>query len=484
MAKDKNTLDNGKEDMIRDTGSNKSADIDKPVVTDTAAVINNELNLNGNTDIHAVMEARQESTTNESTGETIDNIEKIETIESTENINNYTEQPTDVAAKVNIEPGKEAIADADVNSPEALADNKDQDSDPADAKKKSNAQLYRYIRGVCIVGFIIFSGLFINEVVIQPIRIHNSVKYTRDLYNRSAETPSTAAPTLAPTLPAAEATQDTAPAPQATPTPDPNRDDKGRLLQFKDLLAVNEDVKGWITIKNTDTNIDYVVTQPGRDDPDYYLDKDINGEYSKAGTLYLDPLSSIEKHTQSLVIHGHNMVSTTEKMFHEILQYKKLDFYREHPIINFDTIYDTGEWKVFAVFFTPGDIDNQDFFEYRKATFPNASGFLNFVYQIRIRSVLNVDSVDIREDDRLLILSTCSHYELGNYRTVVVARKVREGESSATDTDSTARNENVLHTKDYYRHNGGEAPVLPATFEEALEKGLINWYSSEEEIIE
>ena len=39
----------------------------------------------------------------------------------------------------------------------------------------------------------------------------------------------------------------------------------------------------------------------------------------------------------------------------------------------------------------------------------------------------NIDDIDINEDDQILTLSTCS-YELANYRIVVVARKIREGE--------------------------------------------------------
>jgi sortase B len=167
-----------------------------------------------------------------------------------------------------------------------------------------------------------------------------------------------------------------------------------------------------------------VVVQSGNGDPNYYLDKDLNLDYSKAGTLFIDEHSSIENKTQNIVIHGHNMVSTVEKMFHFMLKYKRKSYYQEHPLITFDSIYNTGEWKVFAVFITNGSSKKEPLFDYTRSTFTGSSDFLNFLYQIKIRSVLNIDDVDLNENDQLLMLSTCS-YEADNYRTVVVARKVR-----------------------------------------------------------
>ncbi len=374
-------------------------------------------------------------------------------------------------------------------------DNNAQESEPqsqTEQKGKPKFSIYKAVRIVCLISFIVFTSLFINETVIQPYRIKKSIGLTRDLYYKPEDEPviaeaSSPAPTVA--ISAAPIPEEIVPTPipeeavptpipeedSPTPTPDPNRDEHGRLLKFKDLLAVNEDVKGWIKIDGT--NIDYVVMQSDADDPDYYLDKDIEGKYSKAGTLYLDIRSSVEKNTQSYVIHGHNMVSTREKMFHYLLDYKDPDFYKEHPIISFDTIYEEGLWKIFAIIKATPKVDKDYFFEYRKSTFADSSEFLNFVYQLRIRSLLVIEGVDINENDQLLALSTCSYEVDKNYRTVIYARKVRDGEDPAVDVDSVYVNENPLYADDYYYNNGGKAPKLPATFEEALANNEINWYT-------
>lgn len=338
-------------------------------------------------------------------------------------------------------------------------------------KKKSKFTTYKVIRILCMVGFVVFLFLFINEVVIQPIKIKKSVDLARELYDTPTAAPSvTASPIITAAPKVTEAIQ-------ATPTPDPNRDEKGRLLQFKKLLKKNEDVAGWIKIP--DTNIDYVVMQSGKENPNYYLDKDINKEYSKAGTLYLDIQAPVERNTsiQNYVIYGHNMVSTAEKMFHYILKYKNgVSYYKEHPVISFDTIYNTGKWKIFAVFITNGSSKKEPLFDYRTSTFKTSSDFLNFVYQLRVRSVLNIDSVDINENDQLLMLSTCSYEVDNDYRTVIVARKVREGEDATVDVDSATINPNPLYPNRYYKKNGGEAPEI-STFEKALADEKIKWYS-------
>ncbi|HHU74008.1 MAG TPA: class B sortase, partial [Clostridiales bacterium] len=338
-------------------------------------------------------------------------------------------------------------------------------------KKSKSFSLLKVLRIFCIIGFFVFSGLFVNEVFIQPAKTRKVINITQELYKKPSPTPSTA-PTAEPD--SKNDGDDLDPTSAPTPTPDPNRDEQGRLLQFKELLALNEDVKGWITVP--ETNIDYVVLQPPAEDPEFYLRRNIYKENDKAGSLFLDYKSSIEEKSKNLVIHGHNMTST-DNMFHYLLEYKKLNFYKERPVITFDHIYDTGEWKIISVFITNGSNKKEEFFDYTRTNFEDKSDFLNFVYQLRVRSVLNLDTVDVNEEDQLLTLSTCS-YELDNYRTVVVARKVREGEDPTVDVESVKKNKRPLYPELWYKHYGGNPPVV-TSFEEALEAGEIHWYQNQ-----
>jgi sortase B len=331
--------------------------------------------------------------------------------------------------------------------------------------------IYKLLRLLFAIGFVVFSALFINEVFIEPYRISKSIEQTRDLYSSNEANPvintQDSSPTLSPGV-----TEELSPTEGAkNALADPTRDAKGRLLRFKRLLEVNEDAKGWLTIP--DTNMDYVVMQ-SQGDPEFYLTHDLYKHELKAGSLFLDYKSSLEKNTQNLVIHGHNMKST-DNMFHYLVEYKKLDFYKDRPVFTFDTIYQTGNWKVFAVFITNGSNKKEPLFDYTQSSFQDASDFLNFVYQIRVRSLLNIDTVDVNENDQILGLSTCS-YEITDYRTVVFARKIREGEDQTVDVKSVKKNPHPLYPRSFYKNYGGKAPKLAETFEEALQNGDINWY--------
>jgi sortase B len=341
-------------------------------------------------------------------------------------------------------------------------------------KKKKKLNFYNALRILFSMGFIVFTALFINEVFITPYRINKSIERMKDYYIKpdSTGTQSTPIQTVTVTISPEEPPNNT----EATPVPvipDPDRDDKGRLLQFQELLKVNNDVKGWITIP--DTNIDYVVMQSSNQDPEYYLTRDIEKHELKAGSLFLDYKSSIEMDTKNLVIHGHNMTST-DNMFHYLLNFKNLDYYKERPLFTFDTIYQTGQWKIFAIFVTNGTTKKEPLFNYTRSSFEDSSDFINFVYQLRIRSIFNIEDVDVNENDQLLTLSTCS-YEVKDYRTVIIARKVREGEDTTVDVDIVTENPAPLYPSTWYYRFGGKAPELTETFEEALENGEIGWYT-------
>lgn len=331
---------------------------------------------------------------------------------------------------------------------------------------------YKILQYIFVLGFFFFAFLFLNEVFIQPYNSSKALEKVNALYdiqdtgldptydlsntinNKELDTVSESALTI------------------EIDKPKQPRDQSGRLLKFKSLLDVNKDVKGWITIPDSD--IDYVVLQSSQNDPEYYLNHNMFYKEDKAGSLFLDIKSSVEDQSKNIVIHGHNMTST-DNMFHRLLEYKTLDYYKERPVFQFDSIYEPGQWKIFSIFITNGSSKKEELFDYTRSDFRNDSDFLNFIYQLRIRSLFNIDTIDVNEDDTIITLSTCS-YEVKDYRTVIVARKLRDGESLDVDIDSVTINPEPLYPYTFYYRYGGKAPRLTETFEEALENGEIKWY--------
>ena len=92
-----------------------------------------------------------------------------------------------------------------------------------------------------------------------------------------------------------------------------------------DLMAINPDVCAWITIE--DTAIDYPVVQ-GKDNQEY-LDKNVFGDYTPSGAIYLDKNNSRDFTDPYNILYGHHMASG--QMFGQILKFLDEDFFNTHP---------------------------------------------------------------------------------------------------------------------------------------------------------
>lgn len=327
--------------------------------------------------------------------------------------------------------------------------------------KRPNPKLNKILNILAIILFLFSAGLLSNEYILKPIQSKKVIEEAKELYHPVSD----AVPDSITAVPSILPEKDRDPLEEAFS----NYDEYGRLKEFSDLLRVNPDVKGWIAIPGT--NIDYPVLQTSSEDSEYYLTRNLYKETDKMGSIFIDVNSSVEDKTRNLIIHGHNMTST-DNMFHYLLKYDSIDYYKEHPVIHFDTIYEKGTWKILSVFKANANITD-DFFYYTKSVFSDDDDYLEFIYQLRVRSLYNLP-VDINENDSIITLSTCS-YELDNYRTVIVARKVREGEDESVDTDQAVKNPAILYPANWYQTYGGKAPVI-TSFVNALQNGDINWY--------
>lgn len=239
-----------------------------------------------------------------------------------------------------------------------------------------------------------------------------------------------------------------------------NNIENGMNTKFDELKRQNSDVCGWISIDGT--KIDYPVYQAK--DNDFYVNHDMSRKESRYGAIFADYTATIKKNSrsQNVVLYGHNMIDGS--MFSGLLEYKNLDFYKTNPLINFDTLYSNDTYKVFAVMVTNVKKDDDDgfIFNYMLNSFNGKQNFLYWIANVRARSIINTD-VDILADDQILTLSTCS-YEFDDARTVIFARKVREGESLHVNVDKAEKNSNVLYPQAYYKKNGGKKPDVEIDF--------------------
>lgn len=189
---------------------------------------------------------------------------------------------------------------------------------------------------------------------------------------------------------------------------------------YLSLKEENPDFYGWITIE--DTKVDYpVMFTP--DEPEYYLRRDFYGKSSLSGVPFLD--ASCTEDGGNALIYGHNMNNGT--MFAAILSYAEETYWREHPVIQFDTLDGSGSYEVMGAFYSQAyERDRSEVFRYYQYTdLSRPEVFEEYVRQVRAAALYET-GVEASYGDQLITLSTCS-YHVKNGRFVVVARKADTG---------------------------------------------------------
>lgn len=102
-----------------------------------------------------------------------------------------------------------------------------------------------------------------------------------------------------------------------TEVPEGEEQEGSIKVDFEELKKINQDVIGWIYIKNTDINYPILQTT----DNEYYLKKSINKTYSSCGSIFLDCKTKKDFSEKNTVIYGHNLKN--QKMFADLAKVYK-----------------------------------------------------------------------------------------------------------------------------------------------------------------
>lgn len=241
---------------------------------------------------------------------------------------------------------------------------------------------------------------------------------------------------------------------------------EGIQEKYKELYAQNQDFVGWLTVPGT--SIDTPVYKTSNNS--YYLKHDNYDSYTKYGVPFMDMYCGVKNLSRNTTIYGHNFDNGL--IFDELHNYQNLEFFKENPIIEFNTLYKDYKWKIIAAFHTNGEAagDNGYLFYYIAASMGNNS-FMDFYDELEQRSYIHT-GVDVQPTDKILTLSTCTYFfdkngATQNARFAVVARLVRDGESEDVDVSLATENKNVRYPQLYYDVNGGTNPYRYASKWEA-----------------
>ena len=178
--------------------------------------------------------------------------------------------------------------------------------------------------------------------------------------------------------------------------------------------AANGDFIAWLKIPGTKINYPVVRT----DNVDYYLTHTFTGKQSKIGTLFSLGRTDYETPGQNIAVYGHHITTGGGNMFQPLLSYKKQSFWEMHQTVYFDTIYDFGEYTVFAVFnMTLGEWD------VAAAGFADELAFQAFLTRAQAASFYDT-GIAVDTQDHILTLITCDRsYHGKDGRFIVMAVK-------------------------------------------------------------
>lgn len=242
---------------------------------------------------------------------------------------------------------------------------------------------------------------------------------------------------------------------------------EGMLEAFRSLYRRNADVRGWLTFATEGEDlfggaIDNPVMQTA--DNDYYLTHDFLHDIDKAGSLYFDYRNdlSVDGENRNLIIYGHNLKSGLMFSRFNLLSKGTVFRARQLTTLTLSTLYEQHTYKVFAVMIVNANAEEEPIFNYIRTQFTDEE-FAQFIDEVRSRSLYDFGDVDVTAEDELLTLSTCSNpreTHLKDGRTVIVARKLREGEDPTVDTAKTVLNEDVLMPKMWYVAQDLELPEI------------------------
>ena len=193
--------------------------------------------------------------------------------------------------------------------------------------------------------------------------------------------------------------------------------------RYESVMEQNGDFACWLSIP--DTSIDYPVMKSSESDPEYYLRRGFDKEYSFAGSLFIGGGCNLD--SDSFIIYGHNM--DTDTMFGELDRYADPDYALTHRFINIGTPTEDRVYRVYAAFQTRiYGADENVFKYYEQIGALDAPAYRDTVAQIRAMSMIDLTDAP-QYPAQLLFLSTCS-YHTKNGRFVVAAYRIPADETT------------------------------------------------------
>lgn len=171
-------------------------------------------------------------------------------------------------------------------------------------------------------------------------------------------------------------------------------------------MTANPNIIGWISIP--ETSIDYPILQ-NQADNDFYLHRDLNGNYLYSGSIFLDSENNLDDQNIKN-LYGHHMKAGYKNglMFREVMNFKDPDFLKSHQEIYVWSASKSYVYKPLACISQKADSN------LRNLKNTEIEEYLSKNYHL-----------SITPNHKILVLVTCS-YGQANERTYLICEIVEE----------------------------------------------------------
>ena len=170
-------------------------------------------------------------------------------------------------------------------------------------------------------------------------------------------------------------------------------------VDFAALQTRNSEIYAWVVVPNTDINLPIVQSKA---DDLYYLNRDIDGKYSRLGSLFTQSKNSLDFSDPVTVVYGHNYFSGG--MFTNLHYFENKDFFAENE---FFYIYVPGRKLTYRIVSAYKYDDRHILNSFDFSDLDVRREYFDFVLDPRsmLRNVREGASLEIT--DKLVVLSTC-----------------------------------------------------------------------------
>ncbi len=143
-------------------------------------------------------------------------------------------------------------------------------------------------------------------------------------------------------------------------------------------------------------------------DNNYYLTHDLNNNYSKYGTVFMDYRNKITD--DILIFYGHNS-KLIDTDFHFLENYLNKDYFTNNKYITLQTESFFRKYQIFSVILTTNNT-------HTKLGFTNSNNYLNHLNELKKNSIYSISS-NLEVNSKIIILQTCNMQKKGEY--IIVA---------------------------------------------------------------